>query len=98
VRERQHLPLTTAIYKMTRMPADRINMTDRGRLEVGAIADVAVFHPDEIIDKATFANPHQYAEGMYHVFINGEAVLLDKKMSGVRPGRVLRSMGSRPQE
>jgi dihydroorotase/N-acyl-D-amino-acid deacylase len=93
VRERHVLPLQTAIYKMTRLPADRIDLDDRGRIEVGAIADIAVFDPDEIIDKATFEDPHQYAEGVYHVFVNGEAVLLDKEMTGARPGRVLRSTG-----
>jgi dihydroorotase/N-acyl-D-amino-acid deacylase len=96
VREREVLSLPTAIHKMTRMPADRINLVDRGRLEIGARADVAVFDPDEIIDKATFEGPHQYAEGVHHVFVNGEAVLLNKEMTGARPGRVLRSTGVQP--
>ena len=91
VRERGLLPLATAIHKMTMMPADRINLEDRGRIEVGAIADIAVFDPDEIIDTATFEEPHQYALGVYHVFVNGEAVLLDEEMTGARPGRVLRA-------
>jgi N-acyl-D-aspartate/D-glutamate deacylase len=82
---------------MTRMPADRINITDRGRLEVGAMADIAIFDPDEIIDKATFEDPHQYAIGVHHVLVNGEAVLLNKEMTGARPGRVLRSTGARPE-
>lgn len=81
---------------MTRMPADRINISDRGRLEIGAMADIAVFDPDEIIDKATFDDPHQYAEGVHHVFVNGKAALLNKEMTGARPGRVLRSMASQP--
>ena len=93
VRERGVMPLTTAIHKMTQLPADRINMRERGRLEVGAIADIAVFDADTIIDKATFEDPHQYAEGMHHVFVSGEAVLLDGEMTGARPGRVLRSRG-----
>jgi dihydroorotase/N-acyl-D-amino-acid deacylase len=97
VREREILSLATAINKMTRMPADRINMTDRGRLEVGAIADIAVFDPDEIIGKSTFEDPHQYAIGVHHVFVNGKAVLLNKEMTGARPGRVLRSTGARPE-
>jgi dihydroorotase/N-acyl-D-amino-acid deacylase len=91
VRERKILSLQTAIHKMTMLPADRINMADRGRLEVGAVADIAVFDPAAIIDKATFDAPHQYAEGVYHVFVNGEAVLLNEEMTGARPGRVLRS-------
>ena len=91
VRERGVLSLQSAIHKMTRMPADRINISDRGRIEVGAMADIAVFDAAEIIDTSTFEDPHQYAEGVHHVFVNGEAVLLDKQMTGVRPGRVLRS-------
>jgi dihydroorotase/N-acyl-D-amino-acid deacylase len=96
VRERGLLSLTSAINKMTRMPADRINISDRGRVEVGAMADIAVFDPDEIIDKASFDDPHQYAEGVHHVFVNGKAVLLNKEMTGARPGRVLRSPASQP--
>ncbi|MDH3265838.1 MAG: amidohydrolase family protein, partial [Gammaproteobacteria bacterium] len=91
VRERGVLSMQTAIHKMTRMPADRINISDRGRLEVGAMADITVFDADEIIDKATFDDPNQYAVGVHHVFVNGKAVLLNKNMTGARPGRVLRS-------
>jgi dihydroorotase/N-acyl-D-amino-acid deacylase len=90
-RERGLLPLSTAIHKMTRMPADRIDLAERGRIEVGAYADIAVFDPDLIIDKATFDNPHQYAEGVHHVFVNGQAALLHGEITGKRPGRVLRS-------
>ena len=91
VRERKLLPLSTAIHKMAKMPADRINIGDRGRIEIGAFADIAVFDPAEIADTATFGEPHQYALGVHHVFVNGEAVLLDKEMTGARPGRVLRA-------
>lgn len=91
VRERELLALETAIHKMTRMPVDRIGISDRGRIEVGAYADIAVFDPATIQDLATFENPHQYATGMQHVFVNGEAVLLNGEMTGARPGRVLRS-------
>ncbi len=91
VREQETIPLHTAIHKMTMLPADRIGLDHLGRLEPGAIADVAVFDPQTVIDKATFENPHQYAEGLHHVFVMGEAVLLNGKMTGARPGRVLRS-------
>lgn len=91
VREKKLLPLTTAIHKMTRMPADRINLAARGRIEVGAKADIAVFDPGEIIDTATFEDPHQYALGVHHVIVNGTPVLVDKTMTGARPGQVLRS-------
>ena len=90
-REQQALPLHTAIHKMTRMPADRIGLAGRGRVEAGAIADIVVFDPETVIDRATFANPHQYAEGVHHVFVAGEAVMLDEEPTGARPGRVLRS-------
>jgi N-acyl-D-aspartate/D-glutamate deacylase len=85
------MPLHTAIYKVSRLPAARIGLHDRGRIEEGAIADIAVLDPAAIVDKATFENPHQYAEGAHHVFVSGEAVLLDAEMTGARPGKVLRS-------
>jgi len=91
VRELGALPLHTAIHKMTRMPADRIGLSSRGRIEAGAIADIVVFDPETVIDRATFAEPHQYAEGVHHVFVAGEAVLLNEEPTGARPGRVLRS-------
>ena len=91
VRERELLSFQTAIHKMTRMPADRINLNDRGRIEVGAYADIAVLDPETVTDRATFKDPHQYAEGIHHVFVNGKAVLLNKEMTGRRPGRILRS-------
>jgi dihydroorotase/N-acyl-D-amino-acid deacylase len=91
VRELGVMPFHTAIHKMTRLPADRIGLSDRGRITVGAIADIAVLDPERIIDKATFEDPHQYAEGVHDVFVSGEAVLLDGEMTGARPGKVLRS-------
>lgn len=91
VREREVLSFTTAINKMSLMPAERIRLNERGRVTVGAYADLAVFDRALITDTATFENPHQYATGMQHVFVNGQAVLQDGKMTGARPGRVLRS-------
>lgn len=91
VREQNLLPLHTAIHKMTMLPANRIGLSDRGRIAAGAIADIAVIDPETVIDKSTFENPHQYAEGTSHVFVSGEAVLLNGEMTGSRPGKVLRS-------
>jgi len=91
VREQGLMPLQTAVYKMSMLPADRIELSDRGRIEAGAKADIAVFDAAEVIDTATFENPHQYALGMRHVFVNGVPVLLNAEMTGERPGRVLRS-------
>lgn len=85
------LPLHTAIHKVTQLPAERINIDDRGRLEIGAVADIAVLDLETIIDRSTFAEPHQYADGAHHVFVGGTAVLLDGEMTGERPGRVIRS-------
>ena len=96
VREQNTLPFETAIYKVSKLPAERIGLSDRGRIEVGAIADIAVIDPDTILDIATFENPHQYAEGAHHVFVSGEAVLLNAEMTGARPGRVIRSNDYRP--
>jgi dihydroorotase/N-acyl-D-amino-acid deacylase len=91
VRELGALSLQTAIHKMTRMPANRIGLDDRGRVAPGMIADIVVFDPATVIDRATFTEPHQYAQGVQHVFVAGQAVLLKQQMTGARPGRVLRS-------
>ncbi len=91
VREQNVLPFHTAIHKVTRLPADRLGLSSRGRIEVGAVADVAVIDPATVVDTATFDDPHQYAKGVHHVLVFGIAVLLDKKMTGSRPGQVLRS-------
>lgn len=90
VREEHVMPFYTAIHKMTRLPADRIGLADRGRIDIGAVADIAVIDPDTVIDTATFENPHQYAIGAQHVFVSGQAVLLNAEMTGARPGKVLR--------
>ena len=90
VREEAVIGFSEAIHKMSRMPADRIGLADRGRIEVGAMADIAVLDPESVIDRATFRNPHQLSEGVHHVFVNGQAVLLNGEMTGTRPGRVLR--------
>ncbi|MBI1895896.1 MAG: hypothetical protein HYS04_05070 [Acidobacteria bacterium] len=62
------------------------------------IADIAVFDPARIIDRSEFTNPHQYSEGVHHLFVNGKAVLLDGTMTGARPGRALRGPGYQPGE
>jgi dihydroorotase/N-acyl-D-amino-acid deacylase len=90
VRQENVMPLHTAIHKISMKPADRLNLAERGRIAAGAMADIAVLDPEAVIDKATFDNPHQYAEGVQHVFVAGEAVLLNGEMTGARPGRILR--------
>jgi N-acyl-D-amino-acid deacylase len=85
------VPLHTAIYKISKLPAERIHLSERGRIEVGAYADIAVLDLDEVIDTATFDEPHQYAKGAHHIFVNGQAVLLNGSMTGERPGIILRA-------
>jgi N-acyl-D-amino-acid deacylase len=90
VREERLIPLGEAIRKITSLPATTLGFARRGQLAPGFHADVAIFDPATIIDHATFPNPHQYAEGMRHVLVNGVAVLRDGEPTGATPGRVLR--------
>ena len=79
-----------AVRKMTRLSADRFGMTDRGRLDVGAVADLVLFDPETVIDNATFDNPKSPATGIDQVFVAGRAVWRDGAATGVRPGRAIR--------
>lgn len=90
VREQNVIAFHTAVHKMSRLPADRVGLSGRGRIGEGAIADIAVLNPSEVVDRAEFGDPHRYAEGVYHVTVAGELVLSDKEMTGARPGRILR--------
>ena len=93
VRERAVLTLEEAIRKMSGATAHRLGLQDRGLLREGLVADIAVFDPDDIIDRATFADPHQYAEGMEYVLVNGTLVINEGTHTGARPGRVLYGPG-----
>jgi N-acyl-D-amino-acid deacylase len=95
VREERLIPLEEAIRRLTSLPADNIGWTDRGRLAVGARADLVVFDPGQIADRATYDRPHQYAVGVRHVFVNGVHVLAEGEHTGARPGRALRSPATR---
>lgn len=90
VRELNALSLEQAIHKMTRMPADRLRFTDRGRIEVDAVADLVAFDPATVIDRATFAEPHQYPAGIPHVIVGGEFVIHNEQHTEARPGRAVR--------
>ena len=90
VREQSLMSLETAVRKMTGMPAERLHLRDRGLVEEGFVADLAIFDPDEVIDRSTFDDPHQLSEGVRHVLVNGELVVSEGKHTGARPGRVLR--------
>jgi N-acyl-D-amino-acid deacylase len=96
VRDQKVLSLEDAIRKMTSMPAARVGIHDRGLLRPGMKADVVLFDPATVVDKATFEKPHQYAEGVSHVLVNGVLVVDDGKVTGARPGRVLRSRSWAP--
>jgi N-acyl-D-aspartate/D-glutamate deacylase len=97
VREERALDLMTALRKMTLMPAQRLEkrapmFRDKGRIRVGADADITVFDPDRVIDRATYDEPLQYSEGIQFVFINGVAVVRDDQLvDGVFPGRAARA-------
>jgi N-acyl-D-amino-acid deacylase len=93
VREEKVLPMSEAIRRMTSLPATNLKLKKRGLIKQGYFADVVVFNPAQIIDKSTFENPHQYAEGVTHVFVNGVHVIEDGNHTGARPGRVLRGPG-----
>ena len=93
VREEQVITLQEAIRKLSGLPAENLKLDRRGALKKGYFADVVVFDPDTIQDHATFVEPHQYATGMLHVFVNGERVLADGEHTGATPGRVVRGPG-----
>ena len=93
VREEKVIPLEEAVYKLTTLPATNLKIPRRGALKEGYYADLAIFDPDEIRDRATFENPHQYATGMIHVFVNGTQVLREGAHTGALPGRVVHGPG-----
>ncbi len=93
VREEGVIPLEEAVRRLTSLPASNLNIEGRGALAPGYFADVVVFDPAAITDHATFAQPHQYATGVRHVFVNGTLVLRDGEHTGALPGRVVRGTG-----
>jgi dihydroorotase/N-acyl-D-amino-acid deacylase len=96
VREERRLSLEDAIRKFSALAAERMRLTDRGVLKAGMWADIVVFDPASIRDLATFENPNQLAQGMDFVLVNGVPVIDQGRMTGARPGRVLRGPGYEP--
>jgi N-acyl-D-aspartate/D-glutamate deacylase len=90
VRDERILTLEDAVRKMTSAVADRLSIRDRGELREGMYADVMVFDPNTIIDRATYEKPHQLSVGMKYVIVNGVAVVSDGKVTGAKPGKVVR--------
>jgi N-acyl-D-amino-acid deacylase len=93
VREEQVLTLGEAIRRLTRLPAENWKLEGRGCIDPGCFADVVVFDPATISDRATFDDPQQYAVGVWHVLVNGVPVLKDGEHTGAKPGRVVRGPG-----
>lgn len=93
VRDEKLLPLEEAVRRMTSLPAENLKLNKRGAIRRGYFADVVVFDPSKIADHATYEQPHQYAEGVVHVIVNGKQVLRFGEHTGARPGRAIRGPG-----
>jgi N-acyl-D-amino-acid deacylase len=89
VREEKVLSLEQAIHKMTGLPAERLRWNDRGLVKQDFQADLVVFDPETVADKATYTDPHQYAVGINYVIVNGVPVIHDGIHTGTRPGKLL---------
>lgn len=90
VRERGVLPLEEAVRRMTSLAADHAGIAERGRLAAGVYADLVLFDPAKVMDRATTSDPHALSTGIERVWVNGQAVFAEGKATGMRPGRVLR--------
>jgi N-acyl-D-amino-acid deacylase len=95
VRDDKVIPLEEAVRKLSGLPATNLELDRRGFVREGMFADLAIFDPKTIADRATFEKPHQYAVGMRHVFVNGVQVLKDGEHTGAKPGRRLSGPGKR---
>jgi N-acyl-D-amino-acid deacylase len=91
------LDLSTAIHKMTGLPAGKFGFVGRGAIRAGAFADLVVFDPATIADVATYDDPCRFPAGIRAVYVNGTAVARDGRHTGARPGRALRHAGSPKQ-
>jgi N-acyl-D-amino-acid deacylase len=89
VRDEQVLTLEEAVRKLSGLPATNLGLDHRGLIKEGMFADVVVFDPATVADKATFERPHQFSVGMKHVFVNGAQVLKDGEHTGAKPGRAV---------
>ena len=98
VKEDNLMTMEEAIRRMTSLPASNLKLVKRGSLKTGNYADIVIFDPATIEDRATFDEPHQYAEGVVHVFVNGSQVLDQGNHTGATPGRCVRGPGWNRQE
>jgi N-acyl-D-amino-acid deacylase len=90
VRERHALTLTDAVRKMTSLAAANVGLSDRGAIQTGRYADLVLFDPQTVADRATVADPHATSLGIDTVWVNGEVVYHGGVATGSHPGRVLR--------
>ena len=95
VRDQRILTLEDAVRKMSGAVAERLSIRDRGELREGMYADIMIFDPKTIIDRATYEKPHQLSEGVKYVMVNGTAVVSDGKVTGAKPGKIVRGPGYR---
>ncbi len=93
VRDEKVIPLEEAVRRLTGLPATNLEIEGRGFLREGMFADVVIFDPGQVADRASFEQPHQFAVGMKHVFVNGTQVLKDGEHTNATPGRALRGAG-----
>jgi len=94
VNEKKLVSIQEAVRKMTSMPAQRLGLTNRGRLTPGYAADVVIMDLPNVKEKATFENPHQYPSGLTHVIVNGEIVIQDEEFTGKTPGKMITNFNS----
>ena len=92
VRERKLLRLEEAVWKMTGLNAAKLGIWDRGQLRPGLYADITIFDPEQVLDRATYDDPFHYNQGVEYVIVNGELVLSKGEHTGARPGRALRKI------
>jgi len=93
VREQGAMSLESAVHKMSGLPARKLGLGDRGVLREGAVADIVVFNPDTVRDRATFDDPHQYPDGVAHVVVSGVHTIRDGEQTGNLGGRAVRGRG-----
>ena len=93
MREEKVITLREAIRRLTGLPAANLGLDRRGLIREGYFADLVVFDPETIADRATYDNPHQYATGVKHVLVNGVCVISNGEHTGAKPGRALRGRG-----
>ena len=79
---------------MTSMPAQRLGLTNRGRLTPGYAADIVIMDLLNVKETATFTDPHQYSSGITHVIVNGEVVIRDEEFTGITPGKMITNFNS----